>query len=139
MQAANVVLRNQAIQANKPSGGGGGGGGGGEEPGCIFYIVVLSAVAAIGGLVFGIIGVTQDSGDLFTSANGTIALIVSGVSCGVLGITCAIIYQDRLFALFDDPPSTGAQTGSSELDASAPGELPLLAVVPVTATGPIHV
>ena len=121
-----VDTRGRNLAAKNASGGGGRGGG--EEPGLVFYIVVLSVMGAIGGLVFGIVAAVEAFS--LSSANAWIGFVVSGVCCGVLGIACAIIYQDSIFAWFDDPPPTGSSEAQGKaILASAPGELPLLAVV----------
>ena len=128
MQAANVVLRSQAIQANKPSGGGDGGGGGGKQPGPVVIIVGLCVMCAIGGLFFGI--AAAEEAFSLSSADAPTGFIVCGVSCGVLLVVLAIVYQKNIMQWFGDGALTRAQTAPSELATSAPGELPLLAVVP---------
>ena len=116
MQAANVVLRKQAIQANKPSGGGGGG----EEPSPLFLLGGMLLMASLVTLAYGVWGTDTK----------TPWLVASGVSFGLLLILLAWVFRERIFQAFGDGPLTRAQTAPLELKASAPGTLPLLVVVP---------
>jgi hypothetical protein len=123
-----VDTRGRDIAATNARGGGGGGGGGGKQPGPVVIIGGLCVMGAIGGLFFGSAAAAEAFS--LSSADAPTGFIVCGVSCGVLLVVLAIVYQENIMRWFGDGALTRAQTAPSELKVSAPGTLPLLAVVP---------